>query len=491
MPFAVPMIWREPSNHINDCYFCMVPPVSKGLTKKKKKTINYPSIPSAIRPVPHHDGLPVPRPHAVIPPASDDEHNEDVSDGSNEPTASGSADPDYTPGTAAGIPHKITQIELNDLVRDLGLSKDKSELLGSRLQQWNLLDEGVSVSTFRSRHKDLEKYFRKEGDLVSCINVDGLMTALGLKHNPQDWRLFIDSSKLSLKAVLLHNGNDLPSIPVAYAAHMKETYLNIGNVLKSINYSSHKWSICSDLKVVSILLGLQQGYTKFCCFLCMWDSRARNLHYQKKDWPLRGSPQPGAKNVVHMPLVESNKIVLPPLHIKLGLMKNFVKAMDRDGPAFRYLSEKFHTLSEAKIKEGIFIGPQIRELIKDIKFDSIITGNEKAAWEAFRQVATKFLGKDRADNYNDLVENLLSAYQTLGCNMSLKIHFLHSHLDFFPQNCGEVSDEHGERFHQDISTMESRYQGKWNETMLADYCWSITRECASAVYKRQSKRRRV
>ena len=127
----------------------------------------------------------------------------------------------------------------------------------------------------------------------------------------------------------------------------------------------------------------------------------------------------------------------------------------------------------------------------DIQFDSIITGNEKAAWEAFRQVATKFLGNDRADNYKDLVENLLSAYQTLGCNMSLKIHFLHSHLDFFPKNCGAVSDEHGERFHQDISTVEKRYQGKWNPAMLADYCWTITRDCASAVYKRQSKRRRV
>ena len=46
--------------------------------------------------------------------------------------------------------------------------------------------------------------------------------------------------------------------------------------------------------------------------------------------------------------------------------------------------------------------------------------------------------------------------------MSLKIHFLHSHLDFFPEDCGAVSDEHGERFHQDISSMEKRYQGKWN-----------------------------
>jgi len=43
--------------------------------------------------------------------------------------------------------------------------------------------------------------------------------------------------------------------------------------------------------------------------------------------------------------------------------------------------------------------------------------------------------------------------------MSLKIHFLESHLDFFPENLGEVSDEHCERFHQDIMVMEKRYQG--------------------------------
>ena len=44
--------------------------------------------------------------------------------------------------------------------------------------------------------------------------------------------------------------------------------------------------------------------------------------------------------------------------------------------------------------------------------------------------------------------------------MSLKIHFLHSHHNFFPPNPGAVSDEHGERFHQDITKMESNYQGK-------------------------------
>jgi len=44
--------------------------------------------------------------------------------------------------------------------------------------------------------------------------------------------------------------------------------------------------------------------------------------------------------------------------------------------------------------------------------------------------------------------------------MSLKIHFLHSHLDFFPERSGAVSDENGERFHQDISSVEKRYRGK-------------------------------
>jgi len=57
--------------------------------------------------------------------------------------------------------------------------------------------------------------------------------------------------------------------------------------------------------------------------------------------------------------------------------------------------------------------------------------------------------------------------------MSLKVHFLHAHLDFFPSNLGDVSDEHGERFHQEIAEMEKRYQRKWNPSMMADYCWTL------------------
>jgi len=130
---------------------------------------------------------------------------------------------------------------------------------------------------------------------------------------------------------------------------------------------------------------------------------------------------------------------------------------------------KVPRLSETKLKENILIGPQIRDLIKDEYFDKPLQGDEKAAWDSFKFIVKVFLGNRRAQNYEELVKNLLQSYQKLGCNMSLNIHFLHSHLDIFSENCGAVSDEHGEHFHQDVSSMEKGYQGKWNCAMLADY----------------------
>ena len=61
--------------------------------------------------------------------------------------------------------------------------------------------------------------------------------------------------------------------------------------------------------------------------------------------------------------------------------------------------------------------------------------------------------------------------------MCVKVYFLHSHVDYFPDNLGAVSEELGERLHQDIKTIEKRYQGYWSENMMADYCWCLIREC--------------
>ena len=49
-----------------------------------------------------------------------------------------------------------------------------------------------------------------------------------------------------------------------------------------------------------------------------------------------------------------------------------------------------------------------------------------------------------------------------------------------------MSDEQGERFHQDIQVMEKRYQEFWNESMIADFCWMLYRDEPEKVYKRQS-----
>ena len=108
-------------------------------------------------------------------------------------------------------------------------------------------------------------------------------------------------------------------------------------LMEAINYDKFKWQICGDLKVIALLLGLQQGLTKYCCFIFEWDRGARSLHYSRIYWPARKSLEPGITNVENQPLVEPSKILLPSMHLKLGLMKNFVKAVNQEEAAFAYL----------------------------------------------------------------------------------------------------------------------------------------------------------
>ena len=100
-------------------------------------------------------------------------------------------------------------------------------------------------------------------------------------------------------------------------------------------------------------------------------------HYLKDadQWRSHNPPNRN-KNIINEPLVEPEKIILPLLHIKLGLMKQFVKALDFHGDCFKYIGYTFPRLSEEKLKAGVFNGPQIRQLIKDSSFVALMSSKE-------------------------------------------------------------------------------------------------------------------
>ena len=178
-------------------------------------------------------------------------------------------------------------------------------------------------------------------------------------------------------------------------------------------------------------------------------------------------------------------------------MKQFVKALPTDD-CFKYITLALPGLSIEKIKVGVFDGPQIRQLIKDEHFTGTMSDLEKNAWLSLKDVVKNFLGNTRASNYTEIVQKLLESYKVmelslgkaLGCNMSIKLRFLHCHLTHFPEDLGAVSDKQGERFHQDLKIMEEDYQGRWDVHMMADYYWSIKRDSPQVEHSRKSYKRK-
>ena len=100
-------------------------------------------------------------------------------------------------------------------------------------------------------------------------------------------------------------------------------------------------------------------YTKHPCFLSYWDSCATDQHWVKKNWPAREDLATGDKNIIIKTLVNRDRIILPPLDKKLGLMKQFVKALDKDVDCFNYIAKTFPGLSMKKLKAGVFDGPAL------------------------------------------------------------------------------------------------------------------------------------
>lgn len=397
----------------------------------------------------------------------------------------------------------------------------------------------VSISAFKNteyRHstEDFDKCFKEEAGLVYCHDIPKLFGLFKYPHIPSQWRIFLDSSKSALKVVLLHNGNKQPSVPIAYSKTMKETYDDMKIVLEKIRYQQYKWKICADLKMVAILMGIQAGNVKYGCFLCLWDSRDREQHYKRDFWPpreklsaeeqlkrMRGVQSTQMQgpdlleqthNILKENLIDANDVILPPLHIKLGLMSQFIKTLvtkkkkktekgqqakrkrkeeeedeeEEENEPMKRIHEMFPKLTMDKINAGVFVGPDILKILKDRPFFETLSDQHKEALMALKDLTGNFLGNKRASNYVDLVQNFLQKFEAINALMSIKMHFLKCHLNEFAENLGAYSDEHGERFHQDIKAMEKRYNGKSYTNMLGDHCWRLIREAPDTKWSRLS-----
>lgn len=346
MNFGIPMRWLDPGEHDETtCYVCQNIGIMK-LNRHNRKRFLYNAVPSALLPVPHSDVLPVPAlpvrsPSLLWEPGTRAETETIVSN--------------FVQFEATSSPKLMSQEHLNALVRKLGLSKNNAEILAADLKNLHLLEPGVKISSFRTRQHTFHPFFtvNDTNTFVYCNDIVGLMNEMGIQYNPADWRIFIDSSQKSLKAVLLFYDNSKNPIPIAYGINMKESYDSIKHILDVVKYEEHKWRACCDLKVVAFLSGMQSGYVKYPCFLCKWDSRWRGNQYAIQSWESRAHGKLGEHNIIQPPLIPTEKILLPPLHIKLGVVKNFIKTLVKNGPALEFLKSLFPKLSEAKIKEGI------------------------------------------------------------------------------------------------------------------------------------------
>lgn len=148
-------------------------------------------------------------------------------------------------------------------------------------------------------------------------------------------------------------------------------------------------------------------------------------------------------------------------------MKNLVKAPDKTIAAFKYMRNTFLRQRVVNMQDSKLLHEHFNK------------EKNQFVWKAFKSVANIFSAKIRKDNYRRPIHGLLMGYKHHGCNMSLKINFLNSHI-------GAGSKENGKKNHQDIVAIDICYQGRKMSLKLADYYQSVTREETSTVSNRQT-----
>ena len=460
IPFKVPRVWRSPRNHIDDCYFCLTD-ISPFFYSRKHSSICYPSIESSIAPIAFTDNDRYP----TILRCQSSEDNET------------SASDDLTVAfTDKDDMVKFSNKDFMNLTRDLCLSKRASLTLLKALSTRNLVDD-VTTGAIRKRDQCLRSFFSLNGNISFCHDIAGLFTSVFGLYDSSEWVLFIDGSVKSLKGILLNINNEKFSVPVIYASNMKENYNNIKMILDCLHYQTYQWKVCCDFKIVQILCGLKfRGNMKYPCIYCLFDSYHKEK-YSILDWPERESFEVGQFGVINDKLIEITNVVLPVLHIKLGLFKQFVKSLDENSTAMSFLESMFPRLSIEKVHSGIFIGPQIDKICKDNRFLDLLSSAELTTFVSLMFIFQHILVPSNVSM--SLKHNALEAFCDglchMNANFSPKMHYLLSHTDIILTNQLGVSDQHGEKMHQTMRIFEQRYEGKSPLALITDFIWMQTR----------------
>lgn len=116
-------------------------------------------------------------------------------------------------------------------------------------------------------------------------------------------------------------------------------------------------------------------------------------------------------------------------------------------------------LSTEKLKDGVSDSPQIGLFKRIVDFMSEVELN---AWTSFVLVVRNFLGNYKTKNYVELLINMIScfrgSFRDFGRKISMMVNYIHSYLHCFPENLDNISEEQGEKFHQNIKTVDDFYQ---------------------------------
>lgn len=419
--------------------------------------------------------------------------------------------------TPPKVSRLMGQASFNDFVRDLELCPGQVEVAGSRMREYNFLKKSTRTTflrtdkSFSALYKNVEldpltksmKRVLANGQtesyvqtfantLTYCDNLEGLFSAFEEEFVASHWRLFIDASTESLKVALLDNKNVLPTVIVGYSRYCPENYDNMKQILSFIKYEKYKFLVILDFKLINIIQGHMAAASKFPCIHCLWEARYdRDDRYTKTDW----TPRPEwdeligpRNNAIKKPLVPRDKILFPPLHIKIGLMTQLMKKiLETNDEVFLIIKTILPALSDAKVKGGIFDGPEIRKLFNSKDLLQVMNNDEQQAFLRLKDVSANFLGNNRADDFNDRIKNMMLSYETLDINITIKMHSLICHMDLFPDSCGQMSDEQGERVHQTLKKIEHDYKGKDMVNGLGLYCFSLVREKSPLSHKRQTR----